>query len=484
MTGNNTVKSTTDGTTFENTSANTAFDGGSITKTTVKGNTIETGKVTADHLDVNKNATVGGTLEVTGKTTLKDDLEVQKNTTMGGTLDVDGATTLKDTLDVKGDTTMEGNAEVKKNLTVDGTSDLKGDTTMEGNATVQKDLKVNGNAAVDKDLTVTGKSTLNGGAIINNGATITGGTKTDTLNVSGASTFSGPSTFNGASTFNQTATFNKGVNVTGGTTTDTLTVTGESTFQDKVTFEKGFKVNEPLEVPDGKISPDSKEAINGSQIYGMENGIEENRRAIQSNTRRINRVGAGAAALANLHPLEFDPSRKWNMAAAVGNYRNEAAAALGLFYRPNDDVQFNLSGTLGSGHDSMIGGGISFRLGHSGNKQYRVTGAEKRIKELENKVDVLQEQMSALLSVLNPDLSKDFPDVPENHWAYEAVSRLAGNDIIHGFNDGQYHGEQSMTRYQMAEIIYNALRKGAKAEQKLVEEFRPELQAMAAKKEG
>lgn len=99
-------------------------------------------------------------------------------------------------------------------------------------------------------------------------------------------------------------------------------------------------------------------------------------------------------------------------------------------------------------------------------------------------MDDLTARMDALLSVLNPNMSKDFPDVPENHWAYEAVSRLAGNGIVEGYEDGKYHGERQMTRYEMAEIIYNALSKGAKAEKKLVEEFRPELQAMAAQKKA
>ena len=189
---------------------------------------------------------------------------------------------------------------------------------------------------------------------------------------------------------------------------------------------------------------------------------------------QVDKVGANAAAMANLHPMEFDPDSKWNIAAAMGNYGSETAAALGAFYRPNDDVMVNLSTAFGTG-ENMVGGGVSVRLGKGGNKLSR-----EESNALKAQVADLTARMDALLSVLNPNMSKDFPDVPENHWAYEAVSRLAGNDIIQGYPDGEFHGDRTMTRYEMAEIIYNALSRGAEAEKELVEEFKPELQAMAA----
>ena len=130
----------------------------------------------------------------------------------------------------------------------------------------------------------------------------------------------------------------------------------------------------------------------------------------------------------------------------------------------------------------MVGGGVSFRIGHGGNKTARAA-TENSIKEneiLRREVKGLEARMDALLSVLNPNMSREFPDVPANHWAYEAVSRLAGNGIVEGYEDGKYHGERQMTRYEMAEIIYKALSKGAQVEKGLVDEFRPELQAMAA----
>ena len=217
-------------------------------------------------------------------------------------------------------------------------------------------------------------------------------------------------------------------------------------------------------VADGSISEGSKDAVNGGQLYGVKRDLEH----------QVDKVGANAAAMANLRPMEFDPSSKWNIAAAIGNYGSETAAALGAFYRPNDDVMVNLSTAFGTG-ENMVGGGVSVRLGKGGNKLSR-----EENNALKDQVNDLTARMDALLSVLNPNMSKDFPDVPENHWAYEAVSRLAGNDIVQGYPDGEFHGERTMTRYEMAEIIYNALSRGAEAERELVEEFKPELQAMAA----
>ncbi len=217
-------------------------------------------------------------------------------------------------------------------------------------------------------------------------------------------------------------------------------------------------------VADGSISEGSKDAVNGGQLYGVKRDLEH----------QVDKVGANAAAMANLRPMEFDPSSKWNIAAAIGNYGSETAAAIGAFYRPNDNVMVNLSTAFGTG-ENMVGGGVSVRLGKGGNKLSR-----EETNALKAQVADLSARMDALLSVLNPNMSKDFPDVPENHWAYEAVSRLAGNDIVQGYPDGEFHGERTMTRYEMAEIIYNALSRGAEAERELVEEFKPELQAMAA----
>ena len=179
--------------------------------------------------------------------------------------------------------------------------------------------------------------------------------------------------------------------------------------------------------------------------------------------------------MANLHPLDFDEDSKLSVAASLGNYRSETAGAVGLFYRPVDNVMFNVSTSFGNG-ENLVGGGVTFKLDR---KPARVSKQDRA--DLVRHIEMLETRLDAFYSVFNPDMSKEFPDVAANHWAYEAVTKLAGNGIIQGFEDGQYHGDRTMTRYDMAEIIYNALMEGKKADAELVEEFKPELQAMAAR---
>ena len=316
-------------------------------------------------------------------------------------------------------------------------------------ADVMKDLGVRGNAKIagkttTGSLEVTGTSTLTGKVTMESDATVGG-----KLDVTGKATFS------------DDVDIKKNLSVVGDVTANSYKV-GDKTY----ISADGINANNQkiTNVADGSISEGSKDAVNGGQLYTVKNDFEG----------KVNKVGANAAAMANLHPMEFDPDSKWNIAAAIGNYGSETAAALGAFYRPNDDVMVNLSTAFGTG-ENMVGGGVSVRLGKGGNKLSR-----EESNALKDQVNDLTARMDALLSVLNPNMSKDFPDVPENHWAYEAVSRLAGNDIVQGYPDGEFHGERTMTRYEMAEIIYNALSRGAEAEKELVEEFKPELQAMAA----
>ena len=388
----NSVITTIDGTQFVNTDAAVPVTGasgaGTAVNTTIKGNTITTGKVTMDYADVMKDLGVRGNANITGKTTT-------------GSLEVTGTSTLK------GDVTMENNATVGNNLTVNGT-------------TKTKTLNVTENAEVGGELKVAKKATFEDSVSIAKDLTVGGDVTAKSYKV-------GDKTY--------------------------ISADGINANDQKIT-----------NVADGSISEGSKDAVNGGQLYQVKNDLEG----------KVNKVGANAAAMANLHPMEFDPDSKWNIAAAMGNYGSETATAIGAFYRPNEDVMVNFSTAFGTG-ENMVGGGVSVRLGKGSNKLSR-----QESNALKAQVNDLTARMDALLSVLNPNMSKDFPDVPENHWAYEAVSRLAGNDIVQGYPDGEFHGERTMTRYEMAEIIYNALSRGAEAEKELVEEFKPELQAMAA----
>lgn len=450
ITGDNTVTSDTKGTTFENTDHSTAIGEGTITKTAISGNTLETGKATMDYAEVMKDLGVRGNTTVDGNTTL-------------GKEGADTTLTVNSTSTFNKDVTMKGNATVRKNLTVEGDTSLK-------------------NTSVDGTLNVTGKSTFNDTvSITKGGLEVAGGTTTDTLHVTSTSQF------DGAATFKDIVTMEKDLNVGGNVDAASYKVDGK-TYIDK----DGINANGHViqNVGQGKISEGSTDAVSGGQLYetntrvsGLETRMGTVETKVDKLDNKIDKVGANAAAMANLHPLEFDEDSKWNIAAAVGSSGSETASAVGVFYRPNENVMVNASAAMGTG-ENMFGGGVSLRLGHGGNKakDAQMKAAAKENRELRAKVDDLTARMDALLSVLNPNMSKDFPDVPENHWAYEAVSRLAGNGIVEGYEDGKYHGERQMTRYEMAEIIYNALSKGAKAEKKLVEEFRPELQAMAAQK--
>lgn len=351
------------------------------------------------------------------------DTTIKGNTITTGKVTMDYAEVMKD-LGVRGKTTTGS-------LEVTGASTLTGDVTMGSNATVKGNFNVEGNTnlkntKVDGTLNVTQKATFDDSVSI-----------AKDLSVDGNATIKGDVTANSYKVGDKTYISAAGINANDQRITN---------------------------VADGSISEGSKDAVNGGQLYNVKNDLEG----------KVNKVGANAAAMANLHPMEFDPDSKWNIAAAIGNYGSETAAALGAFYRPNDDVMVNLSTAFGTG-ENMVGGGVSVRLGKGGNKLSR-----EESNALKAQVDDLTARMDALLSVLNLNMSKDFPDVPENHWAYEAVSRLAGNDIVQGYPDGEFHGERTMTRYEMAEIIYNALSRGAEAEKELVEEFKPELQAMAA----
>ena len=417
-----------------------------------------------------RSQTVSQVQDKVGTTTVTTTDGLTKLTNEAGThkTEMDFAEVLKD-LGVR------GNASVGKDLTVAGKSTLTGDVTMENNATVKRKLTVEGetnlkNTKVDGTLDVTGKSTLKGSL------EVTGGTTTDTLHVTSTSQF------DGAATFKDIVTMEKDLNVGGNVDAASYKVDGK-TYIDK----DGINANGQVikNVGQGDISEGSHDAVTGGQLYETNTRVTGLETRVDKLDNKIDKVGANAAAMANLHPLEFDEDSKWNIAAAVGSSGSETASAVGVFYRPNENVMVNASVAMGTG-ENMFGGGVSLRLGHGGNKakEAQMKAAAKENRELRAKVDDLTARMDALLSVLNPNMSKDFPDVPENHWAYEAVSRLAGNGIVEGYEDGKYHGERQMTRYEMAEIIYNALSKGAKAEKKLVEEFRPELQAMAAQKKA
>ena len=193
---------------------------------------------------------------------------------------------------------------------------------------------------------------------------------------------------------------------------------------------------------------------------------------------RVDKVGAGAAALAALHPMDFDPDDKLTFAAGYGNYKGKNAAAVGAFYRPDEKVMFSIGGTFGNG-ENMVNAGISFSLDRTARVSNSRTAMAKEIVDLRANVANLTALVGQLTAgmggTIEMDRMKLFPDVPENHWAYEYIGRLAAAGIVEGYPDGMFNGNRMMSRYEFAAMLYRALEKGVKLDHKLVREFEPEM---------
>ena len=227
----------------------------------------------------------------------------------------------------------------------------------------------------------------------------------------------------------------------------------------------------------GEISSTSKDAVNGSQLFATNQQVAQNAQSISKLGNRINKVGAGAAALAALHPLDFDPDDKWDFAAGYGNYNGENAAAIGAYYRPNEDTMFSVGGSFGNG-ENMVNAGVSLKLGQGNHVSTSKVAMAKEIKDLRKELEGLK---SALLDVnagkkLDTSKLQLFPDVPKNHWAYEYVSTLKGNGALTGYPDGEFKGDRPMTRYEFATMLYKAMLEGATLSDKILKEFAPELE--------
>lgn len=269
---------------------------------------------------------------------------------------------------------------------------------------------------------------------------------------------------------------------------DTKVTNAGLSISDKTYVSKdGLNANNQTitNVANGKVEKGSTDAVNGGQLYETNQAIANNATNISSLSHsisnldnRVNKVGAGAAALAALHPLDFDPDAKWDFAAGYGNYRGANAAAVGAYYRPNEDTMFSVGGTFGNG-ENMVNAGVSFKLG-SGSSHVSTSrvAMAKEIKELRGELEAMKSAMLDANAGKKIDTSKLqlFPDVPQNHWAYEYVAQLAGNGMIEGYPDGNFAGDRPMTRYEFAAILYRAMTKGAVLSDKILSEFSHELE--------
>ena len=212
------------------------------------------------------------------------------------------------------------------------------------------------------------------------------------------------------------------------------------------------------------------DAVNYGQLKDTNNRINQ----LGS---RVNKVGAGAAALAALHPMDFDPDDKLTFSAGYGNYGGENAAAIGAYYRPDEKVMFSVAGTVGNG-ENMVNAGVSFALDRTNHVSNSRTALAREVIDLRGQLAVMGAKMAKMekaFGMLDETKTKLFPDVPANHWAYEYIAKLAGNGYIEGYPDGNFGGDRLMTRYEFAAMLYRAIEKGAALEEKIIKEFEPEL---------
>lgn len=221
---------------------------------------------------------------------------------------------------------------------------------------------------------------------------------------------------------------------------------------------------------------------NTTNINKNTNDIKNIKGNLSKIDKRVDKSVAGASALAALHPLDFDPDAKWDFAAGYGHYRSGNAAALGAFYRPNEDVQFSVGSTVGS-DETVFNAGLSVKVGaHSGVSRSRVA-IGKEVLALKKTVAEQNAQIQKLTTLLNgvagtkmkADHTTLFPDIPTNHWAYEAVSDLSRRGLVEGYPDGTFGGDRMLTRYEFAQIVYRAIQDGVTVNDRLVTEFSPEM---------
>lgn len=342
---------------------------------------------------------------------------------------------------------------------------------------VNKAKKHSSVSTTDKNLSIDSTGTNNAGGIdykvslkndLELGSVTTGDTK---MNTDGVKVGENVSLTKDGLTAGDTKVTNAGLSI------------GDKTYVSK----DGLNANNQTitNVADGKVEKGSTDAVNGGQLYETNQAIANNATNISSLSHsisnldnRVNKVGAGAAALAALHPLDFDPDAKWDFAAGYGNYRGANAAAVGAYYRPNEDTMFSVGGTFGNG-ENMVNAGVSFKLG-SGSSHVSTSrvAMAKEIKELRGELEAMKSAMLDANAGKKIDTSKLqlFPDVPQNHWAYEYVAQLAGNGMIEGYPDGNFAGDRPMTRYEFAAILYRAMTKGAVLSDKILSEFSHELE--------
>ena len=362
-------------------------------------------------------------------------------------------------------TVTEGtNADGGKEYTISGPKMESTDGTVKITDKVENGKKVGYNLSVDTSSLGIEKTKVEAGDNVTVTSKKTGNTTTYTVNAKDTVVTGGTATYAANGTGSATLINNDGT---------TATITG---LKDRYTSSAALDGN-TLNFTRNDGSTYSVSGIASTQdIKNVTNKVGEL-------GTRVNRVGAGAAALAALHPLDFDPDDKWDVAAGYGNYKDAHAVSVGAFYRPNEDTMFSVGGSFGGG-ENMVNAGVSVKLGQGNHMSTSKVAMAKEIVDLKDAVTRLEAQNEQFRQIIGqmagqPVRSVEFPDVPKDHWAYSYVKSLADRGLLEGYPDGEFKGDRSMTRYEFAAIIYRALQNGAPVDGnmgKAMEEFGPEME--------
>ena len=359
-------------------------------------------------------------------------------------------------------TVTETETNGQKNYTVSGPKMGSTDGTVKITDKVENGKKVGYNLSVDTSSLGIEKTKVEKGDNVTVTSKKTGNTTTYTVSAKDTVVTGGRATYAANGTGSATLTNNDGT---------TATITG---LQDRYTSSASLS-GDTLNFTRNDGSTYSVSGIASTQdIKNVTNKVGEL-------GTRVNRAGAGAAALAALHPLDFDPDDKWDVAAGYGNYKDAHAVSVGAFYRPNEDTMFSVGGSFGGG-ENMVNAGVSVKLGQGNHVSTSRVALAREVEDLKAIVKAQSAEIKAMRGAMQSGASvmKDvnFPDVPKDHWAYSYVKSLADRGLLEGYPDGEFKGDRSMTRYEFAAIIYRALQNGAPIDgdmAKAIGEFEPEI---------
>lgn len=270
--------------------------------------------------------------------------------------------------------------------------------------------------------------------------------------------------------------------------------TANKVMADKgLNFVNGNHINASVGA-DGLVRFDLDQSI-PNQINSNSNAINGLSDKVAKNHKISERGIAGTAALAALHPLDFDPDHKLDVMAGYGHFHGSNSVALGAAYRPNEDLMFTVGSTVGNG-DTVVNAGISYKVGAKSGVSRSKVSVAKDVADMKREMAEMKAQNAKITAILNAVLGTDlpedqtnmFPDVPANHWAYEAVNDMAKRGLVIGYEDGQFKGDRNMTRYEFAMIVERAIQKAKELntsiDGRLVDEFKPELLRFEVEKNG